>query len=149
MASCAPHRTVCGIGIRQRNHLVSRTLASSRLSTSTACRSSPLVVHPLLFGSASRQLSSTSYNHDNANNFQSGRSAFAQIPVHPSLLDYIQKIGVGIPKRNPKKRRMKKKRRQLPNYIEEEDGEHQYFWLLTSAVIFNWTSLDDEDDVKS
>jgi GTP-binding protein len=81
-------------------------------------------------------LPSTTFLHcfsSSSSENNSGRAAFQSLPVHPNLLEYIQKVGVGIPKRNPKKRRLKKKK-ALPNYIEEEDGDfHHHKTVLSLA----------------
>ncbi|KAG7340298.1 ribosome biogenesis GTP-binding protein YsxC [Nitzschia inconspicua] len=53
----------------------------------------------------------------------SARKAFLDIPVHPSLLQYIQKVGVGIPKRNPQKRKRRKKNFQRSNYHHYDDDD--------------------------
>ncbi|KAG7336770.1 50S ribosome-binding GTPase [Nitzschia inconspicua] len=53
----------------------------------------------------------------------SARKAFQDIPVHPSLLQYIQKVGVGIPKRNPQKRKRRKKNFQRSNYHYDDDDD--------------------------
>ena len=42
---------------------------------------------------------------------KSARSKFKEIPVNPSILKYVQNVGVGIPKRNTRKRRLGKRRK--------------------------------------
>ncbi|CAJ1942228.1 unnamed protein product [Cylindrotheca closterium] len=44
--------------------------------------------------------------------FSSNRSNFKEIPVNPSILSYIENIGIGIPKRIPVKRRLNRLRKK-------------------------------------
>eukprot|EP00526_Cylindrotheca_closterium_P000468 CAMPEP_0113632012 /NCGR_PEP_ID=MMETSP0017_2-20120614/16637_1 /TAXON_ID=2856 /ORGANISM="Cylindrotheca closterium" /LENGTH=548 /DNA_ID=CAMNT_0000542547 /DNA_START=84 /DNA_END=1727 /DNA_ORIENTATION=- /assembly_acc=CAM_ASM_000147 len=50
----------------------------------------------------------------------SNRSKFKEIPVNPSILSYIESIGIGIPKRNPVKRRLNRLRKKN-NYDRNND----------------------------
>ena len=55
----------------------------------------------------------------------SGRSKFRSIPVHPSILRYIQEVGVGIPKKTDARHRRKRPWGGSDNIIAERDeAEH-------------------------
>ncbi|KAG7363551.1 hypothetical protein IV203_026912 [Nitzschia inconspicua] len=80
---------------------------------------------------ASLDSTTSSSNNNNRNSVRSeneatvsARKSFRDIPVHPSLLQYIQKVGVGIPKRNPRKRKRRKKnlRRNNSHHNDDDDG---------------------------
>lgn len=59
---------------------------------------------------------------------QSGRSTFKAMPVDPKLLEYIERIGVGIPKRKARKRaRTKKYSRKLDTAVLDTKEELDFF----------------------
>jgi hypothetical protein len=62
--------------------------------------------------------SSTSSSTDIA----SGRSQFKNVPVNPSILSYIQYVGVGIPKKSKKRPR----RRESGEVLSEKDEEDHF-----------------------
>jgi hypothetical protein len=52
----------------------------------------------------------------------SGRLAFKNVPVNPSILSYIQFVGVGIPKKSKKRTR----RRETGEVLSEKDEEDHF-----------------------
>lgn len=52
---------------------------------------------------------------------QSARSQFKQIPVNPSVLKYIEKIGVGKPSRTRRRRRPNSDSKRFLSFIEENE----------------------------
>jgi GTP-binding protein len=112
-----PHQQRFGLSVLLRSSCISKPFGPT---------SPPYPFTPAFF----RWLSSSSLNndYDSGQSLPSARQAFKEIPVHPSLLQYIQKVGVGIPKRNPQKRRRKKKRNlDFNNSDDEDDGEEHGF----------------------
>lgn len=69
---------------------------------------------------------SANQNRDDANTPTSNRSLFRSIPVHPSILEHIRNIGVGL---KPKKTKPKKKPQRKSKFHDllDENDEHAFF----------------------
>lgn len=70
--------------------------------------------------SSSRYFSS---NDDESEEGMSSRKKFLSLPVHSSILQYIQTVGVGIPKRKSRARRVKERRAD----VMDEQQEKEFF----------------------
>ena len=104
--------------------LSSRSLAR-RLRPSIAIATNPLNYNGARFigqndVTSARFLSSST--DSSSTDIASGRLQFKNVPVNPSILNYIQYVGVGIPKKSNKRPR----RRQPGEVLSEEDEEEHF-----------------------
>lgn len=60
---------------------------------------------------------------DASHHSPSNRSKFKEIPVNPSILSYIESIGIGIQKRNPAKRRLNRLRKNKGGRDRQNKGK--------------------------
>lgn len=74
----------------------------------------PIHIFPCLWADASRSRYFFSTESEEA---QSARSAFKLTPVHPSVLKYVQRVGVG----KPERKRRSKTKSQFLTQSEEKD----------------------------
>jgi len=83
----------------------------------------PLFHHPTTTSScALRSWRFSSSTSPPSNDTPSGRSAFNQTPVHPSILQYIQAVGVGKAERT-KRRKYKKNKGEARFFSRSEEQE--------------------------
>ena len=70
-----------------------------------------------------RLLSSSSSPNSTNSSTASVRSKFSEIPVNPSILKHIEKLGVGRPRKTSRRR---KTSRQKSNFLSEEEEINEY-----------------------
>jgi hypothetical protein len=103
--------------------LSSRSLAR-RLRPSIAIATNPLNYNGarLIVASDVTSVRFLSSSTSSSTDIASGRSQFKNVPVNPSILSYIQYVGVGIPKKSKRK-----PQRRKPGEVLSEKDEEDHF----------------------